>query len=304
MPPLRRLGGKDATVRVSAAPFTSPDAATPSVPATAPGPADVRLLVAVPAIAGLRTPLPTKRSRRAIEVVSYIAMHAPDPVTGDRLRTRVLGTADADAASKTLFNIVGAARRSLGLGPHGEALFPPATRSGHYRLSPLVTVDALRMIGLVTAGLAAATAGERLVLLEEGLAQVRGEPLSGVLSGYAWWRAEGHERRVSDAVVDGACALVRLAIRAGHLDLARWAVERARRVEVYSEALTRASMEVAASTGDARRLHREWQECLRQVDELDPGGTPSDATERLYSRLRAQLAGSTRPAGSAAALGV
>ena len=74
------------------------------------------------------------------------------PVTGDRLRTRVLGTADADAASKPLFNTVGAARRALGAGPNGTPLLPAATRSGHYRISGAVTVDARRCIAQVEAG--------------------------------------------------------------------------------------------------------------------------------------------------------
>jgi DNA-binding SARP family transcriptional activator len=73
-------------------------------------------------------------------------------------------------------------------------------------------------------------------------------------------------------------------------------VDQARKVEPYSEALTRAAMQVAAAAGDARRLHLEWRECRRQVDDLDPGGTPSDVTERLYVSLRAQLgAGCTQP---------
>ncbi|MGH2928156.1 MAG: bacterial transcriptional activator domain-containing protein, partial [Solirubrobacteraceae bacterium] len=113
--------------------------------------------------------------------------------------------------------------------------------------------------------------------------------LGGVLTGYAGWQAEGHERRVADTVVDGACALVRATLESADLDLARWALSQARKVEPYSESLTRAAMRIAAASGDARRLLGEWQECRRQMDELDPGGTPSEGTERLYVALRAQL---------------
>ncbi|HLW45089.1 MAG TPA: bacterial transcriptional activator domain-containing protein [Acidimicrobiales bacterium] len=255
------------------------------------GRAEVRLLATLPGIAGLQGELPPKRARRAVELIAYLAMHAPDPVTGDRLRTRVLGSADADAAAKTLFNTVGAARRALGSGPDGEPLLPPASRTGHYRLSPLVTVDALRACALLRDGLGSRDAAESVTRLRDGLELVKGEPLGGVLTGYAWWRAEGHERRVADAVVDGACALVRAALASGEIDLARWALDQARKVEPYSEALTRAAMRVAAATGDARRLHAEWRECLRQVDELDPGGAPSEGTEQLYALLRAQVSG-------------
>ena len=253
--------------------------------------AEVRLLTAIPCIVGLQAELPAKRARRAVEVVAYLAMHAPEPVTGDRLRTRVLGSADADAASKTLFNTVGAARRALGVAADGELLFPPASRSGHYRLSPWVTVDALRACALLRDGLASGDQAESLSRLREGLELVDGEPLGGILTGYAWWRGEGHERRVADAVVDGACGLVRLALGSGELDLARWALAQARKVEPYSESLTRAAMRVAAAAGDASRLHAEWRECQHQMDELDPGGRPSERTERLYALLRRQLAG-------------
>ena len=257
------------------------------------GRAEVRLLATVPGIVGLQGELPAKRARRALELIAYLAVQTPDPVTGDRLRTRVLGSADADAAAKTLFNTVGAARRALGVAPDGEPLLPPASRSGHYRLSPLVTVDALRACALVHEGLACRDATGSVARLREALELVKGEPLGGVLTGYAWWRAEGHERRVADAVVDGACALVGAALDSGDVDLARWALVQARKVEPYSESLARAAMRVAAAGGDVRRLHAEWLECQRKMDELDPGGVPSERTERLYATLRTQLAGSS-----------
>jgi len=114
------------------------------------GPVEVRLLTPVPRIDGLGGTLDPKRARRATELVAYLALHQPDPVTSDRLRTRVLGSADADAAQKTLFNTAGAARRALGRGPDGEPLLPPASRTGQYRLDPAVTVDVERL-GLLAA---------------------------------------------------------------------------------------------------------------------------------------------------------
>jgi DNA-binding SARP family transcriptional activator len=270
----------------------------PAVPER--GGAEVRLLAPVPAIFGLQDELSPKRARRALEVVAYLAVHAPDPVTGDRLRTRVLGSAESDAAAKTLFNTVTAARQALGTGPDGQPLFPPASRSGHYRLSTSVTVDANRAWALIREGLGSRDPVHAVTRLVEGLGLVRGEPLGGVLTGYAWWRAEGHERRVADAVVDGACALVRTALESGDIDLARWALAQARKVEPYCEPLTRAAMRIAAASGDVRRLHAEWQECQRQMDELDPGATPSERTEQLYALLRAQLSGDGAQASFAA----
>jgi DNA-binding SARP family transcriptional activator len=86
-------------------------------------------------------------------------------------------------------------------------------------------------------------------------------------------------------LVDAACRLAALAAGAGLFDLARWGLERARLVEPYSEALSRAAMELAATEGDADRLRLEWRECQRRVDALDPGSSPSPRTETLYGEL-------------------
>jgi DNA-binding SARP family transcriptional activator len=259
----------------------------------APGPVEVRLLTAIPRIDGLADELPPKRARRAVELVAYLALHHPDPVTSDRLRTRVLGSADADAAAKTLFNTAGAGRRAMGRDPEGDPYLPLATKSGHYRVSELVTVDAARAVALVAAAEQVEDPQEAMALQREALGLVEGEPLAGILTGYSWWNAEGHERRTAAALVDGACRLARRATAAGHLDLARWALERARLVEPYSEALSRVAMEVAAEAGDTDALRREWADCQRRVDELDPGGLPAEATERLYAELRRSVPASS-----------
>jgi LysM domain len=254
-----------------------------------PGQVEVRLLTSFPRMDGLIEELPPKRSRRATELVAYLAVHHPEPVTSDRLRTRVLGSATTDAAAKTLFNTVGAARRAMGRDMFGDPLLPPAAKSGRYCVSSLVSVDAVRAGALIAAAASAKEDTEEMALLRAGLELVEGEPMAGALTGYAWWSAEGHERRVAGILVDGACRLARLAVEHGHLELARWGIDRARLADPFSEVLSRAAMRLAAETGDADRLRREWAECQRRVDELEPGGLPSEATERLYVDLRRRL---------------
>ena len=249
----------------------------------------MRLLTAVPRLDGLATALTPKRARRAVELVAYLALHHPEPVTSDRLRTRVLGSADADAAAKTLFNTAGVARRAMGCDVAGAPLFPPATKGSHYRISALVSTDVGRVAALVDAANDTDDADRVIACLRAALSLVEGEPLARTLSGYGWWQAEGHEQRVAATLVDAACRLVPLATAAGHFDLATWAVAQARLVEPYSEALSRAAMQVAADLGDPDRLRREWQECLRRADELDPGSVPSAATERRYAELCREL---------------
>lgn len=250
-----------------------------------PGPVEVRLLTPTPRIEGLAEPLTPKRARRATELVAYLAMHHPDPATGDLLRTRVLGSADADAARKTLMNIAATARRCMGMDLSGLPRFPRASRTGFYRLSPEVTADAVRAVGLVEEGRCAADPEEAIALLRAALDLVEGEPLLNALTGYGWWTGEAFERRTAAALADGACLLARLAGEGGYFQLARWGIDQARLLNPYSEVLTRAGMRLAADTGDIDGLRQEWADCRRRADELDPGSMPSEATERLYAQL-------------------
>jgi DNA-binding SARP family transcriptional activator/uncharacterized membrane protein YgcG len=253
--------------------------------ALAPGAVEVRMLTMTPRIDGLTEELPPNRARRAVELVAYLALHHPDAVTSDRLRTRVLGSSDWDAASKTLFNTAYAARRAMGVDDTGAPLFPSGTRNGHYQVSARVTVDVLRASALAGAAQRQADPEAAMALYRAALDLVEGEPLANALAGYTWWEAEGHGGRIASVLVDAACALSELGIEAGRFSLARWGLERARLVEPYSEALSRAAMRLAAAEGDAERLRLEWRECQRRVDALDPGSTPSSRTESLYGEL-------------------
>ena len=264
-------------------------ARTGGTSALAPGAVDVRLLAMTPRLDGLQGELPPNRARRAVELVAYLALHQPDVITSDRLRTRVLGSSDADAASKTLFNTAYAARRAMGLDEHGDPLFPAGTRHGLYQLSPRVTVDVQRAAALAAESKDQADPGVAIAYLREALDLVEGEPLANALAGYTWWEAEGHGGRLAAVLVDAACRLASLASDAGLFDLGRWGVEQARLVEPYSEALSRSAMQLAAAEGDADRLRLEWRECQRRVDTLDPGSSPSARTESLYGELSRRI---------------
>jgi two-component SAPR family response regulator len=220
-----------------------------------------------------------------VELVAYLALHAGEEVTSDRLRTRVLGSSDADAASKTLFNIATAARRAMGSDASGTPLFPPGTRTGRYRVADGVTTDVHRVASLALAGSSTEDPDTAMGLLRTALNLVEGEPIANVLSGYAWWDAEGHGARIAAVLVNAAGDLAALAVDAELFELAQWGLAQARLVDPYSEAISRAAMQVAAAAGDADRLRREWGECRRRMDELDPGSAPSARTERLYGEL-------------------
>jgi hypothetical protein len=252
------------------------------------GAVEVRLLTPTPRLEGLGAALPPNRARRAVELVAYLALHGGEEVTSDRLRTRVLGSSDADAASKTLFNIATAARRAMGSDATGTPLFPPGTRTGRYRVAEGVTTDVHRAASLALAGSSTEDPDTAMGLLRNALDLVEGEPMANVLSGYTWWDAEGHGARIAAVLVNAAGDLAALAVGAELFELAQWGLAKARLVDPYSEAISRAAMQVAAAAGDGDRLRREWGDCRRRMDELDPGSAPSARTERLYGQL-AQL---------------
>ena len=282
--------------RLPARPCGTPDALEP-------GAVDVRLLTMTPRLDGLHDHLPPNRARRAVELVAYLALHQPDVITSDRLRTRVLGSSDADAASKTLFNTAYAARRAMGVDEDGELLFPAGTRHGLYQLSPRVTVDVQRAAVLADEAKVQTDPAAAIAYCRAALSLVEGEPLANALSGYTWWEVEGHGGRIAAVLVDAACRMAALALDAGLFDLARWGLDQARMVEPYSEALSRSAMQVAAGEGDADRLRQEWRECQRRVDALDPGGSPSARTESLYGELSRQiLVGAALPDGAPAGI--
>ena len=289
----------DRTVGRRAAAAVIGGSSVPQRSALAPGPVEVRLLTATPYLDGLREELPPNRARRAVELVAYLALHHPDVITSDRLRTRVLGSSDTDAASKTLFNTAHAARRSMGVDEHGEPLLPAGTRNGLYQVSPMVTVDVHRAAAFVREGQASADSQLAMAHYRAAIELVEGEPLANALSGYSWWETEGHGARIAAVLVDAACSLAALAIEAGLFPLAWMGLDRARLVAPYSEAMSRAAMEVAAAEGDADRLRQEWRECQRRVDVLDPGSSPSTRTESLYGELARRVR--VIPTGDAAA---
>jgi hypothetical protein len=264
---------------------STPGRYSASHPVPETGAVEVKLLTPTPRLDGLGAALPANRARRAVELVAYLALHGEDEVTSDRLRTRVLGSSDADAASQTLFNIATAARRAMGSDASGTPLFPPGSRTGHYRVTEGVTTDVHRAASLALAGSGTEDPDTAMGLLRAALNLVEGEPMANVLSGYTWWDAEGHGARIAAVLVNAASDLAALAVDADLFELAQWGLEQARLVDPYSEAISRAAMQVAAAAGDADRLRREWRDCQRRIDELDPGSTPSPRTERLYGEL-------------------
>lgn len=207
------------------------------------GAGDLRaeLLRSDPQIVGLVEPFTATLRRRCVEMTTYLALHRREPITGDRLRTRVLTSADVDASMRTLANTASAVRRSLGTDEQGPRLHG-VTSSGLY-ITHALTSDVEIFHGLVSRARQLAS-NEAAPLLQEALLLVQGEPLASALRGFEWFLAEGHAARLARDGEWAALALHHDALARGDYELAFWALEQGRLIDPYSDVLVTALAKV------------------------------------------------------------
>ena len=261
----------------------------------------IRLLAPAPRVDGLASAFAPNRARRCTELISYLALHRPDPVTGDRLRMRVLGTSQADAAAKTLFNVTSEARRSLGDDRDGNPHLPPAGRDGLYRIGTGVSIDVLELSALFEASTRANDHEAERALLAQAIDLVEGEPMATVLAGYEWFVAEGHRARLDASLEQAAARLIELSLAAGDLTSASAALEAVRPALPYSEIMAERAMEVAAASGDLAGLVTAFEAIQQLSDQLSPGAGPSDEVEERFASLVRHVRGE-HPQASLAAM--
>jgi hypothetical protein len=212
-----------------------------TVARTRSGDVRVDLLRADPQVAGLSEPLTPTLRRRGIEMLAYLALHRNEPVTGDRLRTRVLTHADVDASLRTLANTASVVRRSAGEDDRGPRLHA-VTSSGLY-VTHGITSDIEVFTTLVTRARQLAN-DEAAPLAHQALALVKGEPLASALRGFEWFLAEGFGARLSRDGEWAALALHHDAITHGQYELAFWALQQGLLIDPYSDVLLDASTRV------------------------------------------------------------
>jgi len=185
-----------------------------------PEPPRVSVLRATPQILGLVEPFAPAVRRRCVEMVTYLALHE-DPVSADRMRTRVLAHADIDASKGTLANTATAVRRSLGSDEGGTRLHT-VTAQGLYELHG-VSTDIGDFHDLVARG-RRAPAAEAATHYREALRLVTGEPFSSVTRGYEWFTLEGHLASLQRDGEWAALTAATMATEAHDYDTAFWAL--------------------------------------------------------------------------------
>jgi hypothetical protein len=207
--------------------------------AEAPRSSDLRveLLRADPSVVGLVEPFTPTLRRRCVEMVAYLALHRHEPVTGERLRTRVLVHADVEASSRTLANTASAVRRSLGVDAHGPRLHP-VTSSGLYATHGLSSD--VEVFSTLVARARQLPVADAAPLAHEALLLIQGEPLASTLRGFEWFLAEGHAARLARDGEWAALALHHMSLQRGNFELAFWSLQQGLLIDPYSDALREA----------------------------------------------------------------
>ncbi len=208
-------------------------------PVDAPHSSDLRveLLRADPQVAGLSEPFVPTLRRRCIEMAAYLALHRHEPVTGERLRTRVLVRADVDASQRTLANTASALRRSLGVDQRGPRLHP-VTGSGLYVTHGL-TSD-VELFATLVARARQLPVSDGAPLAHQALLLIKGEPMASTLRGFEWFLAEGHGARLARDGEWAALALHHASLQRHNYELAFWALQQGLLIDPYSDALVEA----------------------------------------------------------------
>jgi hypothetical protein len=197
----------------------------------------VELLRADPNVVGVVEPFTPTLRRRCVEMVAYLALHRHEPVTGERLRTRVLVHADIEASTRTLANTASAVRRSLGVDAHGPRLHP-VTSSGLYATHGLSSD--VEVFSTLVARARQLPVGDAASLAHEALLLIQGEPLASTLRGFEWFLAEGHAARLARDGEWAALALHHISLQRGNYELAFWSLQQGLLIDPYSDALREA----------------------------------------------------------------
>jgi hypothetical protein len=197
----------------------------------------VELLRADPGVVGMVEPFTPTLRRRCVEMVAYLALHRHEPVTGERLRTRVLVHADVEASTRTLANTASAVRRSLGVDAHGPRLHP-VTSSGLYATHGLSSD--VEVFSILVARARQLPVADAASLAHEALLLIQGEPLASTLRGFEWFLAEGHAARLARDGEWAALALHHTSLQRGNYELAFWSLQQGLLIDPYSDALREA----------------------------------------------------------------
>ncbi len=203
-----------------------------------------------------------KLSPSDIELLARLALTPGRTFSAEELRTDMGAAKDSDWTAGTLWTRASSLRRSV-----GTEHLPVSSRGSGYRVVG---------IGTDVARFEASIAGSRadpanaVGFLAEALSLVRGVPFANVPTGTFTWAldAGGVATRVGNAVYAAAVDLAQMALAAGGVELATWAVAQGRLVFKDEEVLDVLDLEAAAISHDRSALGRTWAALKRRYGAL------------------------------------
>ena len=220
---------------------------------------------------------------RITELVAWLALQGTKGSTSASMMDH--GIAGA-TSTKTLYNVVSAARAALGTDASGASRLIVDRSSGIYRLADEVTVDVLRFVQMAERGIDSDEPQACAELCRAALNLIEDTPVGNGSGRYGWWSSMW-EARIARLATKAAGRLAELA-RHGVIDLevARSGIERARLAAEGEGELHRVAMVLEAWAGNDERVEREWTLTCAQAENLEAGSTPSGATEDLLMAAR------------------
>jgi hypothetical protein len=181
---------------------------------------------------------------------------------------------------RTIWNLVGRARSQLGRWDD-DPILSNASRPKHtFTLADGVWTD-LQILRELHDQAVLASSAEAMRLLREALTLVEGPPFSA--DGYEWARINQYAHDAERLIEDSATTLVDLALDAGDVDLARFAVLRGLRGLPGNEILYRARMRIEDTAGNTIAVRAAYTELVTYLGDLE--SAPSPETTTLYGRL-------------------
>jgi DNA-binding SARP family transcriptional activator len=225
--------------------------------------------------------------QKAVEAIAYLAMR-DTAVEREDLEINLFP--DGANATKTVYNIISAARKAV-----GDDLFP-VSDGRRYGLSDRVVTDYALFYELTAQADETDDQARRVDLLAESLDLVMGEPFTGAGRSFSW--VGPHRGIIVAQVVDAAEELAELHLEQGDWRAAEWAARKGLRAFPADERMYRILMRTAARSGNIPGVHRVYRELCQVIADPEDGVEPDDAVHPETTDLLEELTGtSSRSAG-------
>jgi hypothetical protein len=216
-------------------------------------------------------------SRRELAVVALVACSSR-PITHEQVQDAIWGSSPISA--KSVFNLISSARRSLGSWDGVPVLSAASRPDSTITLHPEVGTDLELLRSLYEAAQQSPSADATQHLVR-ALEMVEGPPFDA--AGYDWAISEQLVSEAEQLIEQAATACAHLALEAGEVERARWALGQGLRALPGDEMLYRLRMRVEDAAGNPAGVRRVFQELEAHLDDF--GLTPSTATVDLLREL-------------------